>query len=131
VVSLEIVTADGIHVTAHRDGITATDPGDAAAVAAASRIDSALRDLAGRHLGAFRLELERIPRQVSGYHLAKLLPERGFDVARALVGSEGTCALVVAATVQLVPTPPAALLLTLGYRDVVDAARGVWAIREV
>src|SRR5690606_13889850 len=65
------------------------------------------------------------------YHLGKLLPERGFDIARTLAGSEGTLAIVVAATVQPVPTPPASLLLTLGYRDVVDAARDVMIIREL
>jgi len=34
----------------------------------------------------------------SGYNLDELLDENGFNVARALVGSEGTCATVVAAT---------------------------------
>src|SRR4029078_12808756 len=44
-------------------------------------------------------------RQVSGYSLEHLLPERGFDVAKALVGSEGTLALVLGATVRLVADP--------------------------
>ena len=56
------------------------------------------------NLALIRTELGRIPRQVSGYHLQHLLPENGFDVARALVGTEGTCAVVVAATVALVAT---------------------------
>lgn len=110
-------------MTATRNGVRATDPDDASAVAEAERIGTGLRDLADSHLAEFRLELGRIPRQVSGFHLANLLPENGFDVARALVGSEGTCAVIVAATVALVPVPPAAMLLCLGYRDLVDAAR--------
>ncbi|MFD6063351.1 FAD-binding and (Fe-S)-binding domain-containing protein [Rhodococcus wratislaviensis] len=123
VVALDLVTADGYRLTAARDGLRATDPEDSSAVSEAERIAAGLDALTQEHLGDFRLELGRIPRQVSGFHLANLLPENGFDVARALVGSEGTCAVIVAATVALVPVPPAAMLLCLGYRDLVDAAR--------
>ncbi|MGE2716811.1 FAD-binding and (Fe-S)-binding domain-containing protein [Mycolicibacterium litorale] len=123
VVSLDLVTADGHRLTATSDGVRATDPGDAAAVAAAARITTDLRALADDHLADFRLELARFPRQVSGYHLANLLPENGFHVARTLVGSEGTCAVIVGATVSLVPVAPSAMLLCLGYADLVDAAR--------
>ncbi|TFD65329.1 FAD-binding and (Fe-S)-binding domain-containing protein [Cryobacterium ruanii] len=130
VLALDLVTAAGIRLTATRTALTATDETDAAARALAATLTAGLRQLAADHLGEFRLELGRIARQVSGYHLSHLLPEHGFDVARALVGSEGTCAIVVAATVQLVPQPQAALLLSLGYDDVVDAARDVPTILE-
>ncbi|REE76560.1 FAD/FMN-containing dehydrogenase [Rhodococcus wratislaviensis] len=123
VVALDLVTANGHRLTATRDGLRATDPDDASAVSEARRIVAGLDELTQEHLGDFRLELGRIPRQVSGFHLANLLPENGFDVARALVGSEGTCAVIVSAIVALVPVPPAAMLLCLGYRDLVDAAR--------
>ena len=130
VLALDLVTAGGIRLTATRSGLTATIEADAAAVTLAATLTERLRKLAADHLGEFRLELGQIARQVSGYHLSHLLPEHGFDVARALVGSEGTCAIVVAATVQLVPQPQAALLLSLGYDDVVDAARDVPTILE-
>ncbi|EJZ06721.1 FAD-binding and (Fe-S)-binding domain-containing protein [Mycolicibacterium vaccae] len=123
IVALNVVTARGNRLTATRSGVFATDSADEAARAEADQISAGLKDLTERHLAAFRLELAKIPRQVSGYHLADLLPENGFDVARALVGSEGTCAVVVSATVSLVPVAPAALLLCLGYDDIVDAAR--------
>ncbi|MEO7078484.1 MAG: FAD-binding oxidoreductase, partial [Rhodococcus sp. (in: high G+C Gram-positive bacteria)] len=129
-IALDIVTVDGVVLRATRSGVTAADPHDAVAVAAADRITSELRTLVSDNLADFRLELGRIPRQVSGFHLSTLLPENGFDVARALVGSEGTCAIVVAATVALVPVPPAALLLSLGYADVVEAAEDVMTILE-
>ena len=125
VVEINLVTADGVRVTATRTGLRATDPTDPVAVRRAEEIASALGDLVSANLAPLRTELERIPRQVSGYHLAHLLPERGFDVARALVGSEGTCALVVSAVVGLVPVAQHPQLLCLGYRDVVDAARDV------
>ena len=125
VVALDLVLADGTRVTATRSGVQATDPSDAPAVARAAQLTADLADLTRDHLAGIRTELGRIPRQVSGYHLSHLLPENGFDVARALVGSEGTCAVVVAATVGIVDVPPSALLLILGYDNVVDAARDV------
>ncbi len=129
-IALDVVTADGHFLRATRTGIEAVDPQDPSAVATAERIETELRALVADNLAAFRLELSRIPRQVSGFHLATLLPENGFDVARALVGSEGTCVVVVAATVALVPVPSASLLLSLGYADVVEAAEDVMTILE-
>ena len=46
-----------------------------------------------------------IPRRVSGYNLDELLPEKGFHVARALIGSESTCVTILEATLRLVPNP--------------------------
>ncbi|MCG7596774.1 FAD-binding and (Fe-S)-binding domain-containing protein [Mycobacterium sp. PSTR-4-N] len=128
VVSLDLVLADGTRVTATRAGLHATDPADTLAAERASALSADLRTLAARYMAQFRLELGRIPRQVSGFHLAHLLPENGFDVARALVGSEGACAVVVGATVTLVDVPPSALLLIVAYDDIVDAARDVTTI---
>lgn len=126
--SLRLVTADGLRLTATRTGVEATDPHDTAATARAEHLTAELTDLAATHLAAIRTELGRIPRQVSGYHLRHLLPEERFDVARALVGSEGTCAIVTAATMRIVPRAERTALLVVGYADVVDAARDVPAI---
>ncbi|MFD7436222.1 FAD-binding and (Fe-S)-binding domain-containing protein [Streptomyces sp. NPDC059861] len=120
--TLEIVTADGLRAVADHTGLHATDPSDAGGVA---RLEADVRRLIDAHLAPIRTELGRIPRQVSGYPLHRLLPESGFDMARALVGTEGTCAVVTAATVRLVETAPASALLTIGYDDVVDAAEDV------
>ncbi|MEU6711437.1 FAD-binding and (Fe-S)-binding domain-containing protein [Nonomuraea sp. NPDC046802] len=84
--------------------------------------DLRLTRLRDRHLGVLRTELGRFTRQVSGFGLHHLLPERGFDVAKALVGTEGTCGLVGEATVRLVPVPPARALVVLGLPDVFAAA---------
>lgn len=130
VVALDVLTADGQLLTATSDGLWATNPDDVGAVAAAAALTVALRGIAAEYLSEFRLELGRIPRQVSGFHLAHLLPENGFNVARALVGSEGTCVVIVGATLRLVPVAESAQLLCLGYRDVVDAARDVMTILE-
>ena len=127
---LFLVTADGFRLTAGEGGLTATDPQDTGAAGKAVELESALKRLAAENLAPFRLELGRIPRQVSGYHLSHLLPEHRFNLARALAGSEGTCAIVVGARLKLVPKPAKALLVCLGYDDVVDAARDVPAILE-
>ncbi|CAG7844770.1 putative protein [Pseudoclavibacter triregionum] len=131
IVSIELVTSDGAHLLATRGGITAVDPKDSASVTRAAQLDRELRALVDRNLARFRTGLETIPRQVSGYHLAKLLPERGFDVAKALAGSEGGTALIVAATMELVPRAKVAGLTVLGYPDPVTMARDVPAILEL
>jgi FAD/FMN-containing dehydrogenase/Fe-S oxidoreductase len=87
----------------------------------------ALRD---RYADLVRERYPRIPRRVSGYNLDDLLPEKGFHVARALSGTEGTCALVLEATVRLVDWPPARALVVLGYPDQYTAADHVMEILE-
>ncbi len=77
-----------------------------------------------------RGEFPDIPRRVSGYNLDELLPEAGFNVARALVGSEGTCVNVLEATVRLVPSPQHRRTLILGYSDVFQAADHVPALLQ-
>jgi FAD/FMN-containing dehydrogenase/Fe-S oxidoreductase len=79
---------------------------------------AAMRD---KYAGAIRKQFPNIPRRVSGYNLPALLPENGFNIARALVGSEGTCVVILEATVRLVENPPARSLLVLGYNDVYSA----------
>jgi FAD/FMN-containing dehydrogenase/Fe-S oxidoreductase len=83
---------------------------------------AALREAIGHGLATIRTELGRFGRQVSGYALEHLLPERGFDVRRALVGSEGTLAVVTEATVRLVREPAWRVLTVLGYPDMASAA---------
>ncbi|MGH3305624.1 MAG: FAD-binding oxidoreductase, partial [Streptosporangiaceae bacterium] len=83
---------------------------------------AALHAVTARYLGTIRTELGRFGRQVSGYSLEHLLPERGFDVAAALVGTEGTCAITTQATLRLVPAPPHTALVVLGYDSLADAA---------
>lgn len=127
---VELVTADGAYLRTGRDGLCAVDDGDPHSVARADELNASLGALVQANLAAIRLELEAIPRQVSGYHLGRLLPEHGFDVAAALAGSEGTCAIVVRAKVGLVPKPRTTALLCLGYVDTIDSARDVMTILD-
>ncbi|HEY7174259.1 MAG TPA: FAD-linked oxidase C-terminal domain-containing protein, partial [Micromonosporaceae bacterium] len=88
---------------------------------AAATLDR-LRDVVAANLGTIRTEFGRFGRQGSGSALEHLLPERGFDVTRAFAGTEGTLGVVLGATVRLVETPAATLLVALGYDDMPTAA---------
>jgi FAD/FMN-containing dehydrogenase/Fe-S oxidoreductase len=119
--ALDILLYDGTRLT-----VSATDAAgiDVAAHEADRRGDiySRLRALRDRYGDRIRERFPRIPRRVSGYNLDELLPENGFHVARALVGSEGTCAIVLEAKLRLIPSPQHRVLVGLGYRDAFEAA---------
>jgi FAD/FMN-containing dehydrogenase/Fe-S oxidoreductase len=110
VLDLDVLRADGARLRV----------GPGAALPAG--LGAALDDLTARYGGAIRAGLDRFPRQASGYGLHHLLPEHGANPARALVGSEGTCAVVLAATVSLVPVPRERVLVVLAFDDLADAA---------
>jgi FAD/FMN-containing dehydrogenase/Fe-S oxidoreductase len=124
---LEVLTYDGLRL---RVGRTSDAELDAAIRSGGRRgeIYAALRDLRDRYADLIRERYPDIPRRVSGYNLDELLPERGFHVARALCGTEGTCVTVLQATLQLVPDPPERCLLVVGYRDIFEAGDHVSAI---
>ena len=92
-------------------------------VAAGGRTGELYAGLGGlrdRYSDLVRSRFPKIPRRVSGYNLDELLPENGFDVARALVGSEGTLAMVLEATVKnpkLLELDKLAIAAGRGYID--------------
>jgi FAD/FMN-containing dehydrogenase/Fe-S oxidoreductase len=81
-----------------------------------------LDELVERYADQIRDRYPHIPRRVSGYNLDSLLPEHGADLARALVGSEGTLVTVLRAQLRLVDVSPAHALVVLGYPDIARAA---------
>jgi len=89
---------------------------------------TALQSLVDDHLALVRTEFGRFGRQVSGYSLEHLLPEHGRRFDRFLVGSEGTLAVVLEATVRLVEDAPYRALAVLGYADMPEAADAVPAL---
>jgi FAD/FMN-containing dehydrogenase len=93
-------------------------------------IYAALRALRDRYADAIRSGFPKIRRRVSGYNLDQLLPENGFNVARALVGSEGTCALTLQARVRLVKSPRERVLLVAGFADIYAAGDAVPRVLE-
>jgi FAD/FMN-containing dehydrogenase/Fe-S oxidoreductase len=126
---MDVLTADGLRLRVGR-----TSDEELASLCQESgrsgEVYSRLRDLRDRHAGEIRARYPRIPRRVSGYELDALLPENNFHVARALVGSEGTCVTVLEATVRLMAAPRARALLVLGFRDIYTAADEVLEVLE-
>src|SRR3954471_22678024 len=116
---LDILLYDGTRMTV---GATSDEDLDRIIAAGGRRgeIYRRLRDLRDRYADRIRAEFPRIPRRVSGFNLPALLPEQGFDVAKALVGTEGTCVLLLRARVKLVCNPPVRSLLVFGYKDMLD-----------
>ncbi|MGH7905422.1 MAG: FAD-binding and (Fe-S)-binding domain-containing protein, partial [Candidatus Binataceae bacterium] len=96
-------------------------------VAGIHRELAAIRD---RYGNLIRARYPKIPRRVSGYNLDSLLPENGFNLARAMVGSEGTLGIILKTTLQLFPRPKRVVMVVLGFRDVFLAADQVPWILE-
>lgn len=124
---LEILTYDGLRM---RVGKTTDDELEKIISEGGRRgeIYARLKALRDKYADLIRSRYPNIPRRVSGYNLNYLLPENGFDVAKALVGSECTCVMVLEAAVRLVHNPPARSLLVFGYEDVYSAADHVMEV---
>ena len=91
-------------------------------------IYAGLKRLRDEYAALIRDRFPDIPRRVSGYNLDQLLPENGFNVARALVGTEGTCVTILQAVCQLKPSPQHRRLIALGFADAFIAADYVPAV---
>ncbi len=118
---LEIVTYDGARM---RVGATSDEELERIIAAGGRKgeIYTKLRDLRDRYADLIREKFPKIPRRVSGFGLDQLLPENGFNVARALVGTEGTCVTITEATVRLVHSPPHRALALFGFKNIATAA---------
>jgi FAD/FMN-containing dehydrogenase/Fe-S oxidoreductase len=81
-----------------------------------------LKALVERYGDAIRHRLPKLERRVSGYNLNDLLPENGFNVARALVGSESTLVTILEAQMHLIPAPKARTVVMLGFNEIYTAA---------
>ena len=116
-------TADNVLALSMIDGRGRT-------IDAAAGLDAVpgLEALVRANLATIRTGFGRFKRQVSGYSLEHLLPENGANLARMLVGSEGTLGVLTSATVRLVPLPERPVLAVLGYPSMAEAADAVPAL---
>ena len=119
--ALEILTYDGLRMWV---GPTPEDELNRIIAEGGRRgeIYSALRAIRDRYGDRIRERFPKIPRLVSGFPLHQLLPEHGFNVARALVGTENTCVTVLEAKLRLVHSPPSRTLVVVGFQDIFTAA---------
>ena len=83
-----------------------------------------LKSIRERYAALIRQKYPNIPRRVSGYNLDQLIPgvDGRFNIARSLVGSEGTLVTVLEAKCRLIDAKAERVILMLGYPDVYEAA---------
>ena len=117
--SMEVLTYDGhvfeVGATSPEELETITGQGDRK-----GEIYQNLKKLRDDYSDDIKKGIPDIPRRVSGYNLDELLPEKGFNVARALSGTESTCVVYLEVTLRLITEPKERSLLVLGYDTVFD-----------
>jgi FAD/FMN-containing dehydrogenase/Fe-S oxidoreductase len=127
--SLKILTYDGIEMT-----VGPTSDAEYEKIlrqgGRQAEIYRGLREIRDQYQKLIRQKYPQIPRRVSGYNLEQLLPENGFNIAKALVGSEGTCVTILEATLKLVPSPPVRALAVMGFIDIEHAGHAVMTVLE-
>jgi FAD/FMN-containing dehydrogenase len=129
VVERRVLTYDGMEMTVGETPPAVLDE-KLRAGGRTAQIYRELHRLSERYGDEVRRRFPGIPRRVSGFNLNALLPENRFHVAQALVGSEGTCVVVLEAMLRLVPRPAETALLVLGYKDVYEAGDHVVEVME-
>jgi len=137
--SLEVVLSDG---TTARLG--PLEPAELQTLSARDdrlgEIHRAVRSAVAQHEQVIRDRFPRILRRVSGYNLDELIPGMAvrptgwhdepwqFNLAKLIVGSEGTLAVVAAAEAKLVPIPKSQGLVVLSFDDIPRALERVGEI---
>jgi FAD/FMN-containing dehydrogenase/Fe-S oxidoreductase len=128
VVSLTVVLSDGSVATFEEiDG-----PALAAKLEAPGlegELYRGVRRIAAEHREEIAEHFPRIQRRVSGYNLDEFTDEQApVNLARIIVGSEGTLAAVTEAVVRLQPLPAVKGVAALHFDSVVDACRATPAL---
>ena len=122
--TLDVITYDGLRLT-----VGPTNEDELVRIIRAGgrrgEIYGRLRALRDKYADLIRARFPKIKRRVSGYNLDQLLPENGFNVARALVGTEGTCVFTLQAKTRLVHSPRSRVILVLGFPDIYAAGDAV------
>jgi FAD/FMN-containing dehydrogenase len=121
VLELDVVLTDG---TITR--LSAIEPGQLDGACGGDSLQSrcyrVVRDVSRSSRDEIERRFPKVLRRVGGYNLDEFTdPERPFNLAKIIVGSEGTLALVVAAKLALVPLPRAKAVLTIEFDELLDA----------
>ncbi|MCG7600852.1 FAD-binding oxidoreductase [Halomonas sp. McH1-25] len=131
--ALDILTYDGVRMTL-KDGYSEREIDEI--IAAGGRQGEIflklknLRDTYAERIRQYYPQNEHMPRRVSGYNLDDLLPERGFNLASALCGTEGTCMTVLHATLKLTDNVKHRTLMVVGFNNIEEAGDHVPLIIE-
>ena len=81
-----------------------------------------VRRLAQEHADEIDRRFPKVLRRVGGYNLDEFVrPDRPFNLAKLMVGSEGTLGVVLEAKINLVPLPAAKAVLAIQFADLLEA----------
>src|SRR5689334_17544931 len=129
VIELQTILADGSRAT-----FGAVTPEQFAAKCRLPGLEGQIYREVERIRGTYAAEIRaRYPRhwrRVCGYNLDELVKDRPLNMARLIVGSEGTFLTVVEAKVRLVDKPKATAVDVIHYRDMQEALESSQAILE-
>ncbi len=127
-----VENVDSLTVTTYRgDRISVGKGGSVSDHQAVPReLDKELHAIEQLYGELIRERFPQIPRRVSGYNLDQLLPENGFHLARALVGTESTCVITLEASLRLIESPSQRVLVLMGFPNIYAAADAVPTILE-
>ena len=115
VMELEVVMADG-SIARLGPGCPA-EPGSLHATC-----ENTVRWLSAEHAGEIDRRFPKVLRRVGGYNLDEFAPGRElFNLAKMIVGSEGTLAVILEAKLNLVPLPREKAVLVIQFGDVLEA----------
>jgi FAD/FMN-containing dehydrogenase/Fe-S oxidoreductase len=120
VLELRVLLSDGSETT-----LRALDEAEWQAKCAQTDLEGAcyraLSEQAARQRDEIARRYPRVLRRVGGYNLDMFTDERERNLAHMIVGSEGTLALILEATLRLTPRPAASGVVLLEFADLFDA----------
>jgi len=129
VVSLQVVLADGQVLEVGRQPLADVEAEGTAP--AGQQLVRRLAELVSREQKVITQHQPRALVNRCGYQLDDVLTDQHLDLARLLVGSEGTLAIITEATVRTVPRPKHRGLALLFFDRLDSAARGAQEITSL
>jgi FAD/FMN-containing dehydrogenase/Fe-S oxidoreductase len=84
--------------------------------------------IAEAHRDEIRERYPKILRRVSGYNLDEFVKDGPFNLAKMVVGSEGTLAAVTAVKMRIMPRPAATAALVIHFDDMINSVEATEAI---
>lgn len=89
------------------------------------QLHATVRQIVSENRAEILRRYPRVMRRVGGYNLDLMLEENGFNLARLMVGSEGTLGFVTEARLRILPIPACRALAVLHFSEVLEAVESV------
>ena len=121
-----VMLADGSIVEFREMPRSAVPVGDTLEAACYSKVFG----LAQQHEAEIDKRYPKILRRVGGYNLNEFVGDGPVNLAKMMVGSEGTLGVILEAKVKLVPLPKAKAVMVIGFGDLLEALAAAPAILE-